>query len=82
MEEENNDPLLSEAIKRQESRTRGRTYLDMRDSLRGFETLSEETRKRRTKKPFLEAMGNSNLQMKKAIDQFKASSLPANSYIK
>ncbi len=82
MEEEKNDPLLSDAIKRQESRARNRTYLDMQDSLRGFESLSDESRKKRTRAPFFEAMEGSNLQMKKAIEQFKASNLPASSYIK
>lgn len=82
MEEEKNDPLLSEAIKRQESKARNRTYLDMQDSLRGFKSLSDKSRKKRAKAPFFKAMEGSNLHMKKAIEQFKASNLPASSYIK
>jgi|3_EtaG_2_1085321.scaffolds.fasta_scaffold13734_4 hypothetical protein len=81
MEEDDNSAVHA-AIKRQERRTRESTYLQMSDSLRGFEALSDKNRKDTTRAPFKEALGLSNKNLKTAIDRFTANSLPASSYIR
>ena len=73
---------LSGALERQNRRSKERSYARMSNSLRGAMTLSKMESRMAGREPFYQAMEQANETMAKRIEAFKASSLPASTYIK